>query len=266
MKNLYFLISLNLVALLYSCSQTQVKDKLPIPSLSSTFFNDFIPANFPDIPSIDIKAGNYLNLVIGKYNVDSMDDSIYANPDYIKIKNAKENTIFQGQILNGKKTGLWEIIQNTKLIGCGHYISDKKCGVWKYFDFAKETQKYVNFKNDTLEGLAQEYSIDSNLLEEGHFIKGLKSGYWKHFYHGLKIKEQGYFSDGYKNGWWQKFEINGNLLEEADFLKNEICGYNKKYFNGQLFEEGKLLKGKRIGTWKLYNQTGKIKGIHEYGE
>ena len=64
----------------------------------------------------------------------------------------------------------------------------------------------------------------------------------------------------------ESFELNGNLIEEASYSRNEISGFTKKYLNGVLFEEGKFFNGRRGGTWKSYDDTGKLKRIQEYEE
>lgn len=265
-KNSYFLVLLSLVGFIYSCSETQEKDEPFKTSVTLTSFNDFIPSYVSEAPNLEIEPGNYYNHVIGKYSIDALVDSLNANAVYWKIKDSRENKIYQGHALDGKKTGWWEMLYNKTLICCGNYIANKKSGFWRYYPIGGESHKLVNFKNDTLDGLAQEYSADSILLSEGKYLNGLKSDYWKFFYNNGKIKEKGYFYDSYKSGWWQSFESNGNLIEEASYSRNEISGYVKKYLNGVLFEEGKFFDGKRRGTWKCYDENGKLKRIKEYGE
>lgn len=266
MKYAFFLFYFFLAVFMYSCSETQKKDKPFKSSIVSTAFNDFIPAYLSNVPNLEVKKGNYFNQVIGKFSVDAFVDSIHSDKAYWKIKDTSENIIYQGYALNGKKNGWWEVSKNNTLMRCGNYVSNKKNGFWKFYTLAGASRKIVIFKNDTLEGLAQEYNTDGILVYEGQYVRGLKSGYWKLFYNNGNIKEQGYFYDGYKSGWWQLFELNGNLLEEANYSRNKISGYTKKYLNGVLFEEGELFNDQKRGTWKIYDETGKLKTIQEYGE
>jgi len=264
-KNSYFILS-SIIGIFNSCSETQVKNEPVEASINSTVFNDFIPTYLYEVPNLEIKPVECINYVKGKYRIDAHVDSINAKAVYLKIKDSKENIIYQGHTLNGKKEGWWEVHQNKTLICCGNFILNRKYGFWRYYKSKGESKQFVNFKNDTLDGLAQEFSADSILLSEGNYEKGLKSAYWKYFSNSGKIKEQGYFYEGYKSGWWQVFESNGNLLEEASYSKNEISGYMKKYFNGILFEEGILFDGKKQGMWKTYDETGKLNRIDEYGD
>lgn len=266
MKNVYFFILFSLLGIFNSCSETQVKNEPIEASRTAIFFNDFIPSYLYEVPNLEIEQVEHFNHVIGNYRIDAHVDSINAKVVYLKITDPKENIVYQGRTLNGKKDGWWEVLQNKTLICCGNYNSDKKYGFWRYYKLGGETKKFVNFKKDTLDGLAQEYSKDSILISEGNYVKGLKSNYWKYFHNNGKVKEQGYFHDGCKSGWWQSFESNGNLLEEASYSRNEISGYVKKYLKGILFEEGKLFNGRRRGTWKSYNEKGKLESIHEYEE
>jgi len=263
-KNSYFLLLFSLVGFIYSCSETQEKDESFKTSVTLTSFNDFIPSYVYEVPNLEIEPGSYFNRLTGKYNIDALVDSIHANAVYWKIKDSRENTIYQGPALDGKKNGWWEVFKNEVLVCCGNYQSGKKNGFWRYFKLINDSKKYVTYKNDTLNGLSQELSIDSILLSQGKYSNGLKSDYWKFFYNNGKIKEQGYFYESFKSGWWQSFESNGNLIEEASYSRNEISGYIKKYLKGILFEEGNFYNGKRRGTWKCYYENGKLKSIKEY--
>ena len=260
MKYPFFLLLSSSIGLIYSCSETIEKES----TLRS--INDFLPSYLYEVPNIVIEPGNYYDHVNGRYRVDAIVDSVDPNAVFWIIKDSRENRVYQGYALDGKKNGWWEVLQNKTLICCGNYISNRRYGFWRYFKLAGESQKFVNFKNDTLDGLAQEFSADSILLSEGNYVRGLKSDYWKYFYNSGNIRVQGYFYDGFKSGWWQSFESNGNLFEEASYSRNEISGYMKKYLKGIIFEEGKFFDGKRRGMWKTYDGMGKLNSIHEYGE
>jgi len=250
--------------LINSCSETKVKDARSKSPTNPSLFNDFIPAYLYNIPSFEIQRGTQIDQIIGKYKIFGNVDTINASKVYLKITDSLESTIYRGPVLDGKKDGWWEVSNNKTLLCCGNYILNKKNGYWRYFKLTGETQKIVNFKNDTIEGLAQEYTVDSILLAEGYYVSGLKSDFWKFFYNNGNIKEQGYFYDGYKSEWWQSFEANGNLNVEASYSRNEISGYMKKYSQGILSEEGKLYNGIRKGMWKSYDETGKLKRLVEH--
>jgi antitoxin component YwqK of YwqJK toxin-antitoxin module len=256
----------NLGVLIYSCSESEVRDKSFESSATLNYDNNFIPLYPYDIPRIEIKPGEYFNQVVGNYRVDAIIDSLNPIKVYLKIKDSLEGNIYQGYTLDGKKNGWWEVLNSNKIMCCGNYDLNKKFGYWRFFHLIDESQKFVNFKNDTLEGLAQEYSVDSILLTEGYYVGGVKSDYWKFFYCNGNIKEQGYFHDGYKSGWWQSFERNGHLIEEASYSRNEISGYMKKYFHGIISEEGKIYNGIKRGTWKFYDEEGKLKRLEEHEE
>jgi len=265
-RNLIFFLSLCLLWLIYACSETQDGDEQFLFDVPLDDFNDFVSSNLYEIPNIKIEAGSYFNHEVGKYSVDAFVDSICGNVIYLKIRDLIENTTYRGYSLNAKKNGWWEIVHNNSLLCCGNYVLNKKDGFWQYYTNVGLLYKSVYFRNDTLHGLAYEYSGDSTLLSEGHYIVGLKSDYWKYFYQNGKIKEQGHFYKGFRSGWWQFFELNGDLKKEASYSRNEISGFMKLYFNGVLLEEGKVFNKRKRGTWKSYNAEGKLKAIHEHGE
>jgi len=263
-KNLYSFILIGFLIIFYACTENIIQEESFKPKTSNTTFNDFIDINPFEVPNLKIDFGKYFKSHIGKYKVNTWVDVKHPELVYLKIEDTTNNTIYEGFTQNGKKNGWWEVKHNKAVICNGNYILDKKCGFWSFYKLNKQTQKFVNFKNDTLEGLAQEYTLDSILRAEGNYVGGQKSDYWKCFYSNGNIKEQGYFFDGFKSGWWQSFEINGNLIEEASYSRNEISGYVKKYFKGILLEEGKLYNKSKRGTWKLYDDTGKLKRLVEH--
>ncbi len=261
MKFIYFMCLFSIVGLVSACTNTQEKRET---TKNLTPFNDFVPSFLSEIPDLEIESGKYFNHVAGKYMVNTFVDSLHPGAVYWKIKDLKENIMYQGHTLKGKKNGWWEVLNNKNMICNGHYISNKKSGFWRYYQLNGESHKIVYYKNDTLNGLAQEFNVENILLAEGNYVRGLKSDYWKYFYNNGKIKEQGYFNDGYKSGWWQSFDSSSNLIEEAAYSSNEISGYSKRYLKGVLTEEGELYNGVKRGTWKIYDEAGKLYKIMDH--
>ncbi len=266
MKYTFCLFVSCLVGLLLSCSHPRETTEPSFALNEKSKINNIIPEYLTKIPEIDLTFKNYANYKFGEYTINGSVDSANLKQGYWKIINVKSNLLYQGSYVDSKKNGWWDILCNNKLVSCGKYELNKKQGFWRYLKFGTETLKFVNYQNDTLVGLTQEFTSDSILISEGSFNKGLKDGYWKFYYIDGTIKEQGYFHNNYKSGWWQSYDNKGNLIEEASYSQDEISGYVKRYINGLITEEGKQFNGKKRGTWRFYNLEGKQNRIHEYEE
>jgi antitoxin component YwqK of YwqJK toxin-antitoxin module len=76
---------------------------------------------------------------------------------------------------------------------------------------------------------------------------------------GNKRVEGSYNKDGKKDGKWTYWYDNGNKWSEGYFTE----GLDDKkrtawHENGELHFTGRLDKGKRIGTWKFYDEKGNL--------
>ncbi len=251
---------------MFSCSHPQESEEPSFTLKEKNRINSFVSEYFFEIPRLDLTFKNYANYEFGEYTINGSVDSANLKQGYWKILNIKTNILYQGHFVNNKKSEWWDIFLDNKLICCGKYELNKKQGFWRYLRVGKETMKFINYQNDTLMGLAQEFTTDSILISVGSFAKGLKDDYWKFYYTNGTLKEQGYFHDNLKSGWWQSYDKNGKLIEEASYSQDEISGYVKRYINGIISEEGKQFNGRNRGVWKFYDLGGKQNKIHEYEE
>jgi antitoxin component YwqK of YwqJK toxin-antitoxin module len=215
-------------------------------------------------PQIKLPCKDYKDFQINECVVEGSVDSNNLKQGYWKISDQKNKLLFKGNYLDDKKDGWLDVFSDDKLVCCGKYDSDKKQGFWRFLRLVNETKKFVNYRNDTLVGLAREFTSDSILISDGSYGYGLKNGYWKFYYTNGTIKEQGYYQDNYKSGWWQSYDTKGKLIEEASYSRDEISGYIKRYTSGVIFEEGKQFNGRKRGTWKFYDAQGKQNRIHAY--
>lgn len=76
---------------------------------------------------------------------------------------------------------------------------------------------------------------------------------------GNRRVEGNYNKEGKKNGKWTYWYDNGNKWSEGFFTE----GLDDKkrtawHENGELHFTGRLDKGKRIGTWKFYDEKGNL--------
>ncbi len=64
--------------------------------------------------------------------------------------------------------------------------------------------------------------------------------------------------------WWQEYNEQGNLIYEGQYSNGIKYGYSKSYKNGILQSEGKYISGRQRGTWKYYDELGKMMKIQEH--
>ena len=256
-----------ILCLFVACSDNKKKNSTSFSASRSNPINSFVPEYLVAIPQINLPFKSYNKHTFENYIVDGFVDSMNLKQGYWRIQDVKSNLTYQGKFVDDLFEGWWEVLSGYTLICAGNYEQNKKQGYWGYLQIGQnKTSKYVNYKNDTLSGLAREFTLDSVLISSGYYTKGLKNGYWKFYSNIGVLKEQGDYYDDYKSGWWKNYDDNGQILEEASYSRNEIAGYVIKYLNGVKSEEGQQFNGKKWGAWKYYDENGNPLKIEEFDD
>jgi hypothetical protein len=261
------LICILFLFVLLACSDNKKESSSSFSVNKANKINSFVPEYIAEIPQIKLSFKEYRKHNFENYVIDGSVDSANMKQGHWKIQDVKSNLTYQGSYVNDSLEGWWEVLSGNTLICAGNYEQNKKQGYWGYLQIGQNrTSKYVNYTNDTLSGLAREYSLDSVLIADGNYTKGLKNGYWKFYYQNGQLKEQGDYYDNYKSGWWQNFDDNGKIREEASYSQDEVAGYVKRYLNGIISEEGKQFNGKKRGHWKYFDKNGNPLKIEEFDD
>jgi antitoxin component YwqK of YwqJK toxin-antitoxin module len=229
--------------------------------------NRFVPEYLASIPKISLPNKEYRQHHYNDFVVSGYVDALNLKQGYWKILDTSEDFNYQGAYVNDMLDGWWEVFSKNTLICAGNYEQNKKQGYWGYLQLGyKKTSKYVNYKNDSLSGLAQEFSSDSILLSIGNYENGLRNGYWKIYSDIGLLKEEGDYYEDYKSGWWKNYDDTGQIIQEASYSRDEIAGYVIKYVNGIKAEEGQQFNGKKRGVWKYYDIDGNALKIEEFDD
>lgn len=253
--------------LLVACSETRMEHNNSFSTSKKNPINSFVPEYLAIIPKINLPFNSYNKYNFENYVVNGVVDSVNLKQGYWEIKDVKHNLTYKGTFVNDLLEGWWQVLSGTTLICAGNYEQNKKQGYWGYLQIGqKRSSKYVNYRNDTLSGLAREFTSDSILISDGNYTKGLKKGYWKFYYQDGTLKEQGNYNDNDRSGWWESYDENGKIRHEASYLRDKISGYVKKYLNGIISEEGKQYNGRKWGTWKYYDSSGNLLKIEEFDD
>lgn len=213
------------------------------------------------------------------------------NGDY-ELTNETNEIIEKGTFLKGKKTGNWQllndskiVISNNKTIESGEFINDKKQGKWErlkngkavetYFytdNFLdgehiclnngnpKEKRKFLNNKLTALELLddAQKTVVKYNISESEVTYKCEKITF---LVDGVTIKN---------------FVVNKesdkpidcvNFKEDFEKAQKIADGfYQKKAVDGKLLEEGNFKNNQKWGKWITFYYDQKVKTEFEYND
>ncbi len=115
----------------------------------------------------------------------------------------------------------------------GLFISEKKHGVWKYFNQDSVVIAEENYENGVPQGIWKTYYGNGQLLEEMPYVNGVKEGTWMQYFYDGKLKTKA----TYKNG----------LLEGLATFYHP---------NGRVFISGPYIHNLKDGTWMHLNDKG----------
>ena len=200
---------------------------------------------------------------------------------------------FDGENLNGKKSGLGKEYYDNILHFEGKFLNGKRNGFGKeYFDKSDKLKYVGEFLNEKRHGKGKEYNENGILIYEGNYLNGKRNGKGKQYYDDGILLYEGELLNGLKNGKGKKYDSQGNLIYdgeykrglkngkgkeydiknnsryEGEFSKDIRNGKGKYYVNGKLVFEGNYYHGTKYGKFKEYNEKGKLifKGEYVFGE
>ncbi|TPV31163.1 hypothetical protein FJ651_15365 [Paucihalobacter ruber] len=169
-------------------------------------------------------------------------------------------------------------------------------GKWKFYrNDGKTIKQIVEYLNDTLHGIREDYWENGNLKNKLINVKGKQNGQSFHYYETGEIKEKNYLKNGnlhgkmkyyYKNGivesernYWNNIEIdscksffeNGKLksLQVIKIDTNTLITYGKEYRyydSGELHKESEIKNNLPHGILKTFYKSGKINSYQEMNQ
>jgi TonB family protein len=151
----------------------------------------------------------------------------------------------------------------------GKQIKGKNEGEWRYFynekDKLAEIRNYLHGKkNGVMQGFD---SITSKKRADGFFTDDKKEGLWR-FYNsdGMLLNEVSFKNDA-RNGFEIEYDsVSGKRKGKIPYVNDTVNGVVQQFDleTGVLLSDGKVDKGKKVGTWKTYYPgTAKIRMIRE---
>ena len=189
---------------------------------------------------------------------------------------------------NGKRHGVWKkyFKLNKRLRYTGQFNHGKEVGIFKYYDINNDTKPIVIRKFNTVDNVSEvsffttKGVIESKgkmlgknrigkwlfyhgngrtVLSEELYENGLLEGELKVYYANGKITEIAYYVNGKLHGSYKRYSVRGFLYQDLTYVNGILDGmaiyYERK--NGVILTKGLFKKGKRVGSWKHY-ENGKL--------
>lgn len=186
----------------------------------------------------------------------------------------------KGNLINGKKDGIWTKYyqtgigeKNPFIEEKGSYVSGEKEGIWyTYYGYEAHNAKKekINYSHGIMFGEYTMYKLNGEIIEHGYYnSQGKKDGEW------LYYRTESYLNNLiekkiYKNGEVLSFYkyIDGKQIEVAIIIENKTIKYNQFNSNGKpdglwttfydnprkdLKDKGTYIDGKKDGEWIYYD-------------
>lgn len=145
-------------------------------------------------------------------------------------------------------------------------------GKWKfYYKDGKTIKQTVEYVNDTLNGMREDFWENGNLKSTVNIINGKHNGESFHYYENGNLEEKNNLKDGILHGSMVKYFKNNNVESERKYWNGELIDSCKSYYkNGQLrllqFFDLDTISMKKSGTQINYYPNGKIEAELTYNE
>ncbi|CAD8107838.1 unnamed protein product [Paramecium sonneborni] len=218
----------------------------------------------------------YLNHIIGggQYNQLSEKQGKWVEIDSNFYNLNKVKLI--GEYHKGKKVGLWQIMNNSKIVGLGIFgYNGMKKGRWVELSenfwncsILIQTGRYQNGKKEGIwsNEFKEDSDNDSSVIGGGEYNQnGLKDGNWielhENFWNCCQVTYNGNYLYGKKIGKWQTIYAD-NLVGGGTYnyqgikIEKWIELFETFQDNQQVFYQGQYQLGIKIGKWEiLYHEN-----------
>lgn len=153
-------------------------------------------------------------------------DGVYYEKFKDEPFNGKVKGKANGNIINGKKDGLWlSYHDNGQLDSKGEYKNGEMNGAWVYYHNNGILIGKGNWHKGKRDGLWERYYNNGRLWYKGQYNKGVQHGHWATYEHDGQLTEKGHYQNGKKEGAWvtYAYSLNGALDSKLiDVFENGI--------------------------------------------
>jgi len=170
------------------------------------------------------------------------------------------NPSYGGQLLNGKKHGVWK-----QFIGKGHvlsaekYLNGKLHGESRFYDpTTHEAIKLITYLHGDKHGAANLWYPSGKMMKEFIYSYGNMNGLFVSYYESGKVKEEGMYYQGKGlHKVYAYYYENGEIKETCKYFQGQRNGILQEFTEeGKLTKETKYLYGDLSGKQSYYDEKG----------
>lgn len=222
-----------------ACASNNIEQ--PIPKLSEPLEIPKPPIN---IDKLELREDSYYEMG----NITPYSGNAYS--EYLFEHNKEFGSFSSGEIINGKKQGIWEI----------RYISNGK--IWNDYIYAT-----LQYRDGKLNGQKRFYETDGSITGRESYKNDLQHGLAISYHDNGKLAYRGFFKDGERHGEESKYFDNGQLQYSSTYKDGLLTDNGESlifYKNGQIHSKSILKYGVTIGTSIIYFPDGTIQIKSDY--
>ncbi len=175
----------------------------------------------------------------------------YPNGELLKV------VVYKLGMINGVYNEWWD--NGAKKVE-GLYWSNKKEGLWTYYDPGRRSRYNFYHSDELLASYDFEYYANGQLKEEPSFNKdGVREGEWIQYFESGEKKSEEVYTNATPNGLWitwhdSTFKKESERTYVDGILENE---YSDWWDNGDKKTEGQYAGDKKEGVWMHYDRSRK---------
>jgi len=194
------------------------------------------------------------------------------------------NLYLVGSFTNGIENGLWTWYYESKeLMRTATYKNGLYDGAVVQYAAEGHIIDSVVHKEGRKHGLYKAYYSDGGISQVGEYARDRENGEWKSFFPDGTLSMSINFKDGEQVGATKLMYANGRLNQEFEFTEPDVGllvnawdpngnqsvkdgsgKFTSFYENGEVFEEGMVKEGKRVGVWNYFYEDGKKRETGHY--
>lgn len=191
-----------------------------------------------------VYEGNFKdNVPVGEFKYYHTNGKLKSITVFIQGVHQVKTTIFhpnekkasEGHFIDQQKDGEWKYWdQDSTLIKVENFIKGKKNGVWlTYSSSTGILLEELNYRNDTLNGVAKTFFTDGVPCSIEHYVAGQRNGVAESYYIDGKLSIKGSFSQGLKVGEWFYYDQEGQLRKTTEYKKSQEIVSFLVFYNGK---------------------------------
>lgn len=121
---------------------------------------------------------------------------------------------------NGTKTFTTSFYRGGGKMSEGLYLSEKREGIWKFYNEAGVLVAEETYHNGLGEGIWKTYYGNGAILDETSYRNGVKEGTWKQFYYDGPVKLNATYKNGKLEGLATFYHANGRVMVSGPYVNN----------------------------------------------